>query len=176
MEVYMNEDTDQDVMQVYYQNEHLRWNAFHRIHGWRKMNTEEYFQRKDQVIQELRSAHEEVKNDIHQLMRFKYDGVPLSGLKFHQDVKAKKHACIITWDELDTLNENELQTKWDVYNEIIKAAGDIFDKTNLSKAEDDSIQELIKFLTHIPYYQKYDRVFLDNRCEIMKYQNRLNDL
>ncbi|NLO38941.1 MAG: hypothetical protein GX115_05660 [Ruminiclostridium sp.] len=176
MEVYMNEDTDQDVMQVYYQNEHLRWNAFHRIHGWRKMNTEEYFQRKDQVIQELRSAHEEGKNDIHQLMRFKYDGVPLSGLKFHQDVKAKKHACIITWDELDTLNENELQTKWDVYNEIIKAAGDIFDKTNLSKAEDDSIQELIKFLTHIPYYQKYDRVFLDNRCEIMKYQNRLNDL
>jgi len=68
--------------------EHLRWNAFHRSMGWKAMSDEEFEKRaaayRTQQMSGSRSLIRIAKND-----------------------EDKHHACLVTWEELNTLSDKE---------------------------------------------------------------------
>lgn len=68
--------------------EHMRWCAFHHVMGFRTMSEAEFVQR-------VEWYQAEVKNKGS------------SSLRISKDMKNKKHACLIPWEELDRLAERE---------------------------------------------------------------------
>ncbi len=67
------------------ETEHLRWNAFHFAMGYRPMSEEEF------------SANAE------RLRRCRGEGIPCS-FKIDKNTAARTHACLIGWDELNSLS------------------------------------------------------------------------
>lgn len=76
------------------ETEHLRWNAFHYVHGWSKMTIEEALQRKKEI----------------ELGKIK--GSPTKDLVF------KKHICLVSYQELIKLEDlfNAQYRLYDTHN------------------------------------------------------------
>jgi len=68
--------------------EHLRWCAFHIVMGFRPMTDEEYDRRAAQYRDEVQKTG-------------------ASSLRIGKNLAARRHACLIEWDELDALSEKE---------------------------------------------------------------------
>jgi hypothetical protein len=187
-----------------YRNEHLRWNAFHRVHGWRAMSPEEFTERAEIffmadlqkcLYKYIKAADDgERLSAVRELAGIKPEDKPFWKYKFQKDDKRMKHACITDWDGLLTLDLNETRIRTDLYKtitgvlggfegngkiaEIRKAgekekAGEI-QKLEVKRQEGDNLQDaieciqkiLLQFLTDIPCYQLYDKVFVNNAAKI----------
>ena len=61
--------------------EHLRWNAFHFVNGWTKFTNQE----------------------MEQLSKSKNNKSVYGDRK---DIKRKKHACLVSWEELINISDN----------------------------------------------------------------------
>jgi len=68
--------------------EHMRWCAFHAVMGFRPMTDEEFERRAERYRTEVRQTG-------------------ASSLRIGKDVSARRHACMVGWDELDVLSERE---------------------------------------------------------------------
>ena len=69
-------------------NEHLRWWAFHCTFGYEVMEHEEFIQRlEDQQAEIKKFGNSEIKPT--------------------HDMKSRKHACLVSWDELDEISRIE---------------------------------------------------------------------
>ena len=81
---------DSRLAEVLGQTEHLRWNAFHFAKGFSVMPEEEIRRRAEKGIK-----------------------------KFQKDTDNRRHACLVSWDELDDLSSlvSELQNKEENYKE-----------------------------------------------------------
>ena len=79
---------DEAMQQVLGQMEHLRWCAFHYAMGYRPMSRERW------------------EADAAQIRRCREAGIPCS-IRLGKDTRARLHACLIPWEELDALSERE---------------------------------------------------------------------
>ena len=70
------------------ETEHLRWCAFHRVFGYRRMSDEEFEKRLEQYRKEI-------------------DETGHSSLRIAKNAEDRKHACLIPWDKLDGLSARE---------------------------------------------------------------------
>ncbi len=68
--------------------EHLRWCAFHYTFGYEAMSMSEFIER-------LRKQQAEIQEKGS------------SGITPRQDQEAKKHVCLVKWDELDDISQTE---------------------------------------------------------------------
>lgn len=68
--------------------EHLRWCAFHYVMGFRPMSEQEYAQRAECY-----------RMDVQQKGK--------SSLRVGKDMVSRKHACLIPWEDLDQLSDQE---------------------------------------------------------------------
>jgi hypothetical protein len=73
-------DGSSEILSALAQTEHLRWNAFHCVHGWETMSIEE-------MKDECRKKVEEKK--------------PVAGF---QKVSRVKHACLVPFDKLESVS------------------------------------------------------------------------
>ncbi len=80
-------DINNDGLKTLSEMEHLRWNAFHYVRGWIKLPIEEVKQRKSKGIK-----------------------------PYQKDIFAKKHGCLVSFEELNALDEI-LDTKYQTYDE-----------------------------------------------------------
>jgi hypothetical protein len=83
---------DPQILETLAQSEHLRWMAFHAAMGYRPMPAEVYDAREAQFLKEKAE-----------------DGKGRT--RVGKDTKAKLHACMIPWDDLDALSERESRAK-----------------------------------------------------------------
>ncbi|MBQ6582940.1 MAG: hypothetical protein IJH77_03815, partial [Mogibacterium sp.] len=79
---------DPDLANTLGESEHLRWNAFHNVMGYRPMSREE-----------LQERGEHYQKCVEQ-------GIPCSN-RIGKDTQARKHACLIPWEDLDDLSARE---------------------------------------------------------------------
>ena len=68
--------------------EHLRWCAFHAVHGYRVMREEEFQQRAAEYEKQKRETGS-------------------SRIRISKNTDARTHACMIPWEELDALSARE---------------------------------------------------------------------
>lgn len=188
LEVYLNPDLNG----MNYVNEHLRWNAFSRIHGWRTMSHEEFSERAgSRFIARLQnclyryiraSGDEERLSAVRELSGMKLEGKPFWKFRFQKDDKTMKHACITGWEELRQLDLNETMLRVDVYKTVTVVMGSFEGKDSseddraveAKRQESDILQEeirnlnqaLLRFLFDIPCYELYDKAFVDNARKI----------
>ena len=110
---------DSSLAEILAQTEHLRWNAFHAAMGYLPIG-----------LEEMRRRFE------------KYDGEKNSRENFdycRRDSKARLHACLVPWDELDKVNE--------VYRELARRAGSLKEQKRDFKENDrDIIRNIPLFL------------------------------
>ena len=78
----------QKQMQTLGETEHLRWCAFHYTMGFAQMPEETYRERAEQYQREVKEQGS-------------------SRLRIGKDLTSKQHACLIPWDELDSLSSRE---------------------------------------------------------------------
>ena len=96
-----------DVLEALGETEHLRWNAFHFVMGYSPMS-DEAFDKRAEAYRECVSG-----------------GKP--GIRLSKDSENRTHACLIPWDELDSLSEKESSItghevdykKYDINNVLI---------------------------------------------------------
>jgi len=67
------------------QTEHLRWNAFHVVMGYRRIG-----------VKEMRERFETYSGEKNSREHFNY---------CRKDTKARLHICLVSWDELDELGK-----------------------------------------------------------------------
>jgi len=79
---------DEQTLENLGRTEHLRWCAFHFCMGFDTMDKETYAERADRYLKEV----EEKGN---------------SKLRIGKDLEGKKHACLISWEELGALSAKE---------------------------------------------------------------------
>ena len=72
-----------EVLEVLGETEHLRWNAFHFVMGYSPMSTEEFDERAETYRKRVEKG--------------------LPGIRLSKDAVNRTHACLIPWDELDSL-------------------------------------------------------------------------
>ena len=77
-----------EMLQVLGETEHLRWNAFHFATGYRPMSKEE-FEANARVWRQCRAEGK------------------ACGIKIAKNSRARTHACLIPWEELDELSDRE---------------------------------------------------------------------
>ena len=77
-----------EMLQVLGETEHLRWNAFHFATGYRPMSKEE-FEANARVWRQCRAEGK------------------ACGIKIAKNSRARTHACLIPWAELDELSDRE---------------------------------------------------------------------
>jgi len=107
---------DKELAETLAKTEHLRWNAFHAAMGYDHMSIEEMNQRFE---------------------NYTGSGNPLSYCR--KDPIAKKHICLVSWDELDDLSE--------AYRKLARRAGNEREQTRDFKINDSEIIDNIpKFL------------------------------
>ena len=101
-----NIEEKKELIEVLAQTEHLRWNAFHIVRGYQKMETKEMHDRYALYMNEkdMNKRNEEYDPKTHNTRK-------------HQDFsridkKAKRHVCLVSWDELE-----EVSTE---YKKIVK--------------------------------------------------------
>lgn len=68
--------------------EHLRWCAFHYVRGWHPMSEAEYAERADRYRAEKQEFG-------------------ASRLRIGKDAENKRHACLLPWEDLDSLSDRE---------------------------------------------------------------------
>lgn len=192
LEVYLNEKPNQS----HYINEHLRWTAFHRVHGWRAMSSEELTERagafySPQLQQCLDLYHQATTDEercsaIRRLNGLMLEDKPIWRFRFQKDEKTMRHACITDWEKLDRLDETETGFRVDLYNAITKALDLLQEEyTETTSGEKNPQQEnlcnevrilkqnLLGFLSDIPYYKLCDKVFVDNAGKIYGFVREL---
>ncbi|MBQ3429392.1 MAG: hypothetical protein IJH28_06420 [Mogibacterium sp.] len=76
-----------DILEVLGETEHLRWNAFHYVMGYSPMSSEDFDER-TKTYKKLREKG-------------------LTGMKLTKDSEKRTHACLIPWEELDSLSKKE---------------------------------------------------------------------
>jgi len=92
-----NAVTDDDsVLEILAQSEHLRWNAFHAVSGYRPID-----------IEEMRRRFDEYSGNGDGKKRLDYA---------RRDSKARLQVCLATWEELDKISE--------AYRELERRAGE----------------------------------------------------
>lgn len=77
-----------EMLPVLGETEHLRWNAFHFSMGYRTM------------------SDEELERNFKTWVSCKEKGIPCT-VRMTKNTEAMTHACLISWDELDTLSARE---------------------------------------------------------------------
>lgn len=82
------EDIDDETLEVLAKTEHRRWNAFHFSMGYQCMGEEEWKKRAEEYKKQLESG----------------EGTKI---RISKNAKARRHACLVSWDELDGLSEKE---------------------------------------------------------------------
>lgn len=85
-------------------SEHLRWCAFHYTSGFDAMGRDEFVERINSYLEEIREAGK-------------------SRIKITKDINARKHVCLVDWDELDEISdlENSLTGGKRDYKELDRA-------------------------------------------------------
>ena len=68
--------------------EHMRWCAFHYSMGFEPMSTQTHLERAKQYIEDVKTNGS-------------------SNLRITRDLRTLQHACLIPWEELDSLSERE---------------------------------------------------------------------
>ena len=115
----MEKDTlteDKELAETLAKTEHLRWNAFHAAMGYDHMSIEEMNQRFE---------------------NYTGSGDPLPYCR--KDPTAKKHICLVAWEDLDDLSE--------AYRKLARRAGNEREQTRDFKVNDSEIIDNIpKFL------------------------------
>jgi membrane-anchored protein YejM (alkaline phosphatase superfamily) len=76
---------DETLADILAQTEHLRWNAFHVFMGYSQI-----------TIEEMHSRFEKYKGEKNTREHLEY---------CRRDTKSKKHACLVSWDELDNVSK-----------------------------------------------------------------------
>ncbi len=77
-----------DMLETLAETEHLRWCAFHRVFGYRRMEEAEFEARAEQYQREIAETGE-------------------SSIRIAKNSEGRTHACLIPWDELDALSARE---------------------------------------------------------------------
>ena len=70
------------------ESEHLRWNAFHFAMGYAPMSREQF------------------EANLKTVKKCREEGVPCK-IRATKDTKKRRHACLVSWEELDELSEFE---------------------------------------------------------------------
>ena len=70
------------------ETEHLRWCAFHYAMGYTAMSRDQF------------------EKNAAKWAQCQKEGVPCP-VKISKDARARRHACLVPWDELDALSERE---------------------------------------------------------------------
>ncbi len=79
---------DPELLETLARTEHLRWMAFHAAMGYQPMPPEVYDAREQQFLKEKAGSGE-------------------GRIRAGKDTKARLHACMIPWEDLDALSERE---------------------------------------------------------------------
>lgn len=82
------EDIGDETLEVLARTEHRRWNAFHFSMGYQCMGEEEWNKRAEEYKKQLESG----------------EGTKI---RISKNAKARRHACLVSWDELDELSKKE---------------------------------------------------------------------
>ena len=82
------DDIDDETLEVLAQTEHRRWNAFHFSMGYQRMGEEEWQKRAEEYKKQTESG----------------EGPKI---RISKNAKARRHASLVSWDELDKLSEKE---------------------------------------------------------------------
>ncbi|MCR5404825.1 MAG: hypothetical protein K6E91_13545 [Butyrivibrio sp.] len=88
----LNISTAENISETQMENlartEHKRWCAFHYTMGYQCMSREEWEERAQKYLQQKESGEQKL-------------------IRISKDTAALKHACLISWDELDDLSKRE---------------------------------------------------------------------
>ena len=85
----LNKDSiDDETMENLGETEHLRWCAFHYSMGYTCMSEEEWNERAERFIKEKEKTGK-------------------GSIRISKNAGAMKHACLISWDDLDILSDKE---------------------------------------------------------------------
>ena len=79
---------DEETLEHLSVTEHLRWCAFHRVMGYRRMSDAVYQARAERWQRETRE-------------------LGTSSVRIGKDAERRLHACLIPWEELDALSARE---------------------------------------------------------------------
>jgi len=111
--------TDSVLAETLAQTEHLRWNAFHAAMGYCTIS-----------IDEMRKRYETYSGERNTRAHLDY---------CRRDVILKQHCCLVTWDELDKVNE--------AYCELARLANDKKEEKRDFKENDrDNIRNIPTFI------------------------------
>jgi len=82
------EEVDDEMLEIMARTEHLRWNAFHFSMGYSRMEDDEW---------EKRAAEYKAQKESGEKVT----------VRISKDAAKRRHACLVSWDELDKLSEKE---------------------------------------------------------------------